>query len=73
MAPLSEQERARLARQLKANKLLPLLLKERLEELTSSWLTEEDQDKRERLWAEARALEGFRDNLYAEFGHDYDD
>lgn len=69
MAALNQEERARYARQLERNKLLPILLDERLDEIKQAWVVEEDQDKRERLWAEARALEGFRDNLYAEFGN----
>ena len=62
---MTPERRQQLAKSLKTNQLLPVLFEERKQELSETWLSEENAERRESLWSEARALENVKDFIYA--------
>ena len=62
---MTPEHRAQLAKSLRNNQLLPIIFEERRQEIAGDWLSEEKAERRESLWAEARALENLKDYLYA--------
>lgn len=62
---MDAEQRARLARQLSNNPLLPELLAERQSEITDEWASEKEPDKRELCWFQLQASIDFGDYLYA--------
>lgn len=67
---MEKEQRKRLAAGLKRNKLLRVLLDERIDEIRFLWSeTEPDAaETRERFYVELRATEELRDSIYAKLG-----
>lgn len=62
---MDAEQKARLARNLKNNPLLPELMAERQKEITEEWAGEKEPDKRELIWFQLQASIDFGDFLYA--------
>lgn len=64
---MTPERRARLAKGLATNELLPVLFDERSDEIRETWETTEpgDAETRERLYVELRTLSDLRDFVYA--------
>jgi hypothetical protein len=65
---MTREERARLAKALEKNRLLPILLEERAEDIREQWeaTKPEDAETRERLYLELRTLTELKEYIYAE-------
>lgn len=62
---MDAETRARLAKSLRNNALLPLLFAERRAEITDAWLAETSAETREQLWIEQHALAELEDYISA--------
>jgi hypothetical protein len=65
---VTREERARLAKALEKNRLLPILIQEKADDIREQWeaTKPEDVDKRERLYLELRTLTELKEYIYAE-------
>lgn len=62
---MEAEKAARLARGLEKNALLPELIDARAQEVREAWEAESEPERRESHWFELKALNDFKDFLYA--------
>jgi hypothetical protein len=62
---MTPEERARLAKGLSKNRLLPAILDARADDIRETWESEESAEGRELLWLELKVTKDLRDFIYA--------